>query len=573
MKNKKAVIALIAVFLVIMVAFAACKKKSNGEAAYVTDENGVQLTDVNGEPITVIPETSVVTITDGNGNVVTNAEGEPETSIYYKPQQVAVPVTNINHEAVTGSNGEVLTTVIWFPANPTTTAIETVTVTDDKGNPVTDPSGNPVTETTVISAANESFSKTMGGTNGSDSAVAAVPSSDGGVFALVSGASKDGLFSPISDTQSLAFAVCKYSSNGTLVWSKPFGGSASVSAKDITASSDGGVIVVGQTRAKNFVSVHGSEYDSFIMKLDKDGNEVFRKAWGGTSNEDFYGVAEAPDGSIFAAGFVYSQDGDAESLSISLGDSRAVIVKFSANGDVQKTVGIGGFGDYFTDIAVAKNGDVFAVASLNGGSTQKDYEKKGGTDAGIFKFDGNLNLQFGKSFGGSGRDRFEAITVTDDGGFVIAGASTSSDGDLGAAGIKNKGEEDAVIAKFSGSGSVVFVKSFYGNKNESFKDVTVTSQGYIIAAGEAASATRDFATIGNQGGKDAFVTRYDSNGNLQSAIGYGGTGDDSALAVCTMSNGQIIVAGKSTSTDGEFKGMTPSSDGKNSIAFIKTVSF
>ncbi len=573
MKNKKAVIAVVAVFLIITVTFAACKKKDADGAAYVTDENGVQLTDVNGEPITVIPETSVVTITDGNGNVVTNAEGEPETSIYYKPQQVAVPVTNINHEAVTGSNGEVLTTVIWFPANPTTTSIETVTVTDDKGNPVTDPSGNPVTETTVVSAANESFSKTMGGTSGSDSAVAAVPSSDGGVFALVSGSSKDGLFNSVADSKDLAFSICKYSSNGTLAWSKPFGSTSSVSAHDIAATKDGGVVVVGQTRSKEFVSVHGSEYDSFIMKLDKDGNEVFRKSWGGTSNEDFYGVAEAPDGSIFAAGFVYSQDGDAQSLSISLGDSRAVIVKFSANGEVQKVAGVCGFGDYFTDIAVAKNGDVFAVASLNKGSTQTEYEKKGGADAGVFKFNSDLKLQFGKSFGGSGRDRFEAITVTDDGGCVIAGASTSSDGDLGAAGIKNKGEEDAIIAKFSGSGSLVFVKSFYGNKSETFKDVTVTSQGYIIAAGEAASATRDFATIGNRGGKDAFAVRYDSNGNLQSAIGYGGTGDDSALAVCTMSSGQIIVAGKSTSADGDFKDMTPSSDGKNSIAFIKTVSF
>lgn len=573
MKNKKVIIAIIAVFIVIMFTFAACKKKGSDGVAYVTDENGVQLTDVNGEPITVIPETSVVTITDGNGNVVTNADGEPETSIYYKPQQVAVPVTNINHEAVTGSNGEVLTTLVWFPSNPTTTAVETVTVTDNSGNPVTDPSGNPVTETTIISAANESFSKTMGGTSGSDEAVAVVPASDGGAFAAVSGSSKDGMFESVANTKDIAFAICKYGNDGTLLWSKPFGGKSSVSVQDIAPSKDGGVIIAGQTRSNDFITVHGSEYDAFLMKLDKDGNELFRKSWGGSSNEDFYGVAEASDGSIYAAGFAYSQDGDAEALGIPKGDSRAVIVKFNANGEVQKAIGVCGFGDYFADIAVAKNGDIFAVASLNMGSTQTVYEKKGRSDAGVFKFNNDLQLQFGKVFGGSGIDRFESIAVTDDGGCVIAGASTSSDGDLGAAGIKNKGEEDAIIAKFSGSGSVVFVKSFYGNKSEAFKDIAITSQGYIIAVGVAESATRDFATIGNQGGKDAFVTRFDSNGNLQSAIGYGGTGDDSALAVCAMPNGQIIVAGSSTSTNGEFSNMKPASDGTNSVAFIKTVSF
>ena len=594
MKNKKMIFAIVAIFLVFMIFFAACKKKGSDGIAYVTDENGVQLTDTNGEPIKVVPETSIVTITDGNGNVVTNENGEPETSIHYKPQQVGVPVTDINHEAVTGENGEVLTTLVWFPADPTTTSVETVTVTDSNGNPVTNPGetvtepngnpvtepngdpvtkpGTPVTETTIISSANKSFSKTMGGT-GVDEAVAVSPASDGGVFAAVSGSSKDGMFQSISNTKDIAFAICKYDNEGNLVWSKPFGSTSSVSVEDICGSSDGGVIIVGNTRATDFINVHGSEYDAFIMKLDKDGNEIFRKSWGGTANENFNGVKENSDGSIYAAGFAYSQDGDVASLSIPAGDSRAIIVKFNANGDVQKCVGVGGFGDYFADLAIARNGDIFAVASMSSGSTQTQYAKKGGSDAGVFKFDKELNLQFGKVFGGSGRERFEAIAVTDDGGCVIAGASTSSDGDIGAAGIKNKGDEDAMIVKFSGSGSIVFVQSFYGNKRETFKDITVTSQGYIIAVGEAESATRDFATIGNQGGKDVFVTRFDSNGNFASAIGYGGSGDDSALAVCTMANGQIVIAGSTASTNGDFGQMHPASDGTNSVAFIKTVSF
>lgn len=573
MKNKKTVIAIIAVFLIITVAFAACKKKVVDGAAYVTDENGVQLTDINGEPITIVPETSVVTLTDGNGNVVTNAKGEPETSIYYKPQQVVVPVTNINHEAVTGDNGEVLTTLIWFPANPTTTNIETVPVTDESGNTVTKPDGTPVTETTIISAANESFSKTMGGTTGADQAVAVVPASDGGTFAVVSGTSKDGMFQSISDTKDMGFAVCRYGKDGTLVWTKAFGAPTSVIAQNICPLKDGGVIVVGQTRDAGFMNVHGDEYDAFILKLDKDGNEVFRKPWGGTSNENFYGVAESADGSIYAAGFAYSRDGDVSVLSLKKGESRAVIVKFSADGEIQNTVGVCGFGDYFTDLDIAKNGDIFAVASLSAGSTQTQFEQRGRSDCAVFKFDKDLNVKFGKLFGGSGIDRFEAIAATDDGGCVIAGASTSNDGDIAAAGLKNKGEEDAVIVKFSGSGSIVFVQSFYGNKSECFKDVTVTSQGYIIAVGEARSATRDFATIGNQGEKDAFAARFDSNGNIISAIGYGGTGNDSANAVCITTGGQVIVAGSTASTNGEFGNMNPASDGTNSVAFIKTASF
>ena len=51
----------------------------------VTDENGVAVTDVNGEMITVVPETEVHEYTDANG--------EKQTTIVYKDATVNVPVT------------------------------------------------------------------------------------------------------------------------------------------------------------------------------------------------------------------------------------------------------------------------------------------------------------------------------------------------------------------------------------------------------------------------------------------------------------------------------------------------
>lgn len=574
MKNKKIIIAIVAVFIAIMLTFAACKKdEQNGQTnPYVTDENGETITDINGEPITIIPESEIITVTDENGNAVTNAQGEVETSIYYKPQQVVVPVTDSNHQAVTGPNGEVLTTMIWFPSTPTTTVVGTVNVTDSNGNAVTDSNGNNVTATTIISSANDNFSKTMGG-SGSDEAIAVTPAADGGVYSVISGTSKDGDFASIASTGGIGVAINKYDKEGKIVWNKAFGGENGVIPQDAVGTKDGGIVVVGYTKSNDFVTIHGDEYDAFIMKLDKDGNVAFKNSWGGSSNEDFYSVAEAPDGTLYAAGFAYSHDGDTQSLAIPENDSRAIVVKYSSSGSVVTAAGFLGFGDYFTDIAVAKNGDVFAVASMNPSSTQTQFAKKGNSDAVVYKFDNNLGVKFGKSFGGSQRDRFEAITPTADGGCIIAGASTSSDGDYASAGIKNKGGEDAVIVKFSGSGSIVFITSFYGNKDEAFKGVTVTPQGYIIATGEAQSATRDFATIGNKGGKDAFVVRFDSNGTFQSAIGIGGNNDDIAKDVCILNSGVVVIAGSTKSSDNSFASMTPKSDGTNSVGFIKTVLF
>ena len=119
----------------------------------------------------------------------------------------------------------------------------------------------------------------------------------------------------------------------------------------------------------------------------------------------------------------------------------------------------------------------------------------------------------------------------------------------------------------------MFVSSFVGAKDDSFSGVAVTAQGYIIAAGTSESGTRDFRTIGNKGGKDAFVVRFNANGSLQSAMGLGGSGNDSSSAICFTSGGQTIITGTTSSFDGDFSNMKPASDGKNNIAFIRTVTF
>ncbi len=569
MNNKKSLFVIVALFLAISCLFASCKLK-NTEPVVVTDANGEAITDEHGEYVTIVPETSIVTVTDGNGNVVTDENGEAETSIYYKPQQIIIPVTNANHEALTDENGEVRTTVIWFPTNPTTTVVDTVTVTDNKGNAVTDDQGSVVTDTTVITATNQSFSNTMGGT-GSDNALSVVPASDGGVFAAITGTSRDGMFQSVPDAELIATAICKYDGEGKLLWTTAIGGDMGVNANKIAPTKDGGVVIVGETKSANFVSINGDEYDAFVVKLDKNGKEVFKKSWGGTQNESFYGVGELPDGSLVVAGFAYSQDGDVKSLNIPFGESRAVVVKMDSKGKVLKTAAFGGFGDYFTDLAVSQSGDIYLVASLSSSKANSEYGIKGYADAGIFRLKDDLSVKFARSFGGSRAEYFPSIAITNDGGCVIAGASQSSDGDLKDVG--NKGGKDAVVAKFTGSGATSFVTSFVGAHDDSFAGVTVTAQGYIICAGTSESGTRDFRTIGNKGGSDAFVARFNANGVLQSAMGFGGENNDASSAICYTPAGQIVITGTTNSTDGDFSNMKPASDGENNVAFIRTVSF
>lgn len=567
MKSKKLILIPAILFVLIAVVFAACKK-SGVDPIVVTDANGVPVTDENGKQIEVVPETEIVVVTDENGVPVTDENGKEVTTIRYIPQEVGIPVTDENGNAVKDENGNVLTTVIVVPSpeNTTTDIVVTVPVTNDKGETQTDNSGNVVTETSRPSLPDNTpsnnllISKTVSG-SGNDKAKASAGTPDGGFVVGYNTASGDGSFAG-AKANAGSGAICKYNKSGKQEWMKIITGSGVIGITDIAVMSDGSIIVSGETRASDFISLHGTEYDGFIQKYSASGDLIFTKGWGGSSNESFYSVAVGPDGNIYAAGFAYSQNGDCESLAIPYGKSKAVVVKFDGSGNVVAQAGFGGFGDYFSDIDINSSGDIFASGMFM--SNNEYFSRKGSADGGVFKLKSDLTVAFAKSWGGTGSESFPGVAATKDGGCVTVGSSNSTDGDLASLG--NKGFNDAILVKWNSDGSIGWAKSFTGSNDERFTDVSVTPEGDIVAVGFSASNTRDFRLIGNLGGTDAFVVRYSASGTLISAQGFGGSNKDEFNTVSILSGGQILAAGSTLSTDGYFKDLSPKSDGTKTAA-------
>lgn len=566
MKNKKAIAAAV-IFLLIAITFAACKK-GKIEPIIVTDVNGNPVTDENGDQVTVIPETQIVEVTDENGETVTDENGNPVTTVVYVPQEVGIPVTDENGEAVTNEKGEVQTTIVVVPTEVTTGIVVTVPVTDDNGETVTDSSGNAVTETSKITSGGNTpsnnllASKTMSG-SGNDNAAASAATPDGGFVIGYNTASGDGSFKGANAGVGSA-VICKYNKSGTQQWSKTLTGKGVIGITDIAVASDGSIVVSGETRASDFISLHGTEYDGFIQKYTSSGELVFTKGWGGSSNESFYGVDVATDGSIYAVGFAYSRDGDCESLGIASGRSAAVIVKFDSSGKVTAQNSVGVFGDYFSDIDINSKGEIFVSGMFISGNSY--FSNKGGADGVLFKFKSDLSVVFGKNWGGSNAESFPGVAVTADGGCVTVGSSNSTDGDL--ASIGNKGYHDAVLVKWSSGGNIEWVKTFTGSNSEKFTDVAVTAEGDIIAVGHSASSTRDFRLVGNMGGTDGFAVRYSSSGTMLAAQGFGGSNKDEFNTMCVLTGGQVVAAGSTLSTDGYFTDLSPKSDGKTTAAMF-----
>ncbi len=156
-----------------------------------------------------------------------------------------------------------------------------------------------------------------------------------------------------------------------------------------------------------------------------------------------------------------------------------------------------------------------------------------------------------KPYGGSQRDQGISIVETQDGGYILTGASNSSDGDF--TGL-NIGLYDILVLKISSSGEKQWIKNFGGIGNEGGNSIIQTlDDGYVIT-GLFLSNDGDFIGL-NAGGDDTFILKLNSSGEKQWVKSIGGSGDEYGNAIIQTTDGGLALTGGTYSHDGDFNGL------------------
>jgi Secretion system C-terminal sorting domain/Ig-like domain CHU_C associated len=100
-------------------------------------------------------------------------------------------------------------------------------------------------------------------------------------------------------------------------------------------------------------------------------------------------------------------------------------------------------------------------------------------------------LQWRRNFGGTGNEVANSIRQTSDGGYIIAGSTTSADGDV----TSNHGDADYWIVRLSRTGNIVWQKTYGGSGTDIAKCVQQTTDGGYIVAGISKSNDGDLTGI------------------------------------------------------------------------------
>jgi hypothetical protein len=169
---------------------------------------------------------------------------------------------------------------------------------------------------------------------------------------------------------------------------------------------------------------------------------------------------------------------------------------------------------------------------------------KSGDDFWVLKLDANGSIEFKKIYGGNNDDRCYDVRTTADGGYILAGTSNSTDGDISSP----KGGFDAWIVKLNSAGDIEFEKSLGGSDDESAASIIQLPDGGYVMAGESKSDL--VGDSDNFGGYDVYVARLTGTGNITFQKLYGGSATDRARGIARLSGGEYIVVGESDSNDG-----------------------
>ena len=376
---------------------------------------------------------------------------------------------------------------------------------------------------------------------------------------------------------SVMILLCELSVFGqTCEWAEKIAGSKQEGVHSIAVDSFGNVYIAGDFYSdtlnfNNNLSLYKTgNYDAFIAKYNLTGTCLWVEKISG-ENWDLTGdIVIDGSGNIYLSGYFGSStlnfnNGISLNNNSSYGNRFDIfLAKYNTSGICQWAENIAGTKDEGAGIVVDCFGNIYLAGyfysdTLNFNNGIK-LNNSGLADTFIAKYNSSGICQWAESFKGSDSDYAAGITVDKSGNIYVAGhfSSTTLTFNNGKY-LKINGDKDAYIAKFDSSGTCLWANRItgsvdhieHGGVNDNIiYGIIADDLGNIYVAGQYLSLVLYFnnnISIKNSNSNgmtaDAFISKYNSNGDCQWAEKIAGTDHDIATSIALDSTGNLYVVG------------------------------
>ncbi|MCX6273909.1 MAG: SBBP repeat-containing protein [Bacteroidetes bacterium] len=284
--------------------------------------------------------------------------------------------------------------------------------------------------------------------------------------------------------------ITKYDNNGNLIWLRNAVSNGDSRGRALVTDTAGNSYFTGSfSRNCAFGSINLTYFgsgDAFLAKYDKNGNAIWAKKAGGTSDDKGKGVALDNFGNVFLCAT-------------------------------------------FTNTANISGNTVFA---------------SGKYDSFIAKYDTAGNYQWAVKAGGNDTTKMSGIATDNDGNSYVTGYFIDST-TFGTTTLHSLGSYDFFIAKYDASGNFVWAKRG-GGANEDFgQGISFDKRRNLIyISGQFDyQANFDGLAVTSAGNRDIFISAWDTSGSIQWIKTGGGTQRDAGFGVANDTLGNVLATG------------------------------
>jgi hypothetical protein len=301
----------------------------------------------------------------------------------------------------------------------------------------------------------------------------------------------------------------KTDDEGTVLWTRTWGGYGMESAHHVSETPDGGLIFACYTE-----SYGSGGKDVYVVRTDADGDTSWTRTYGGPLQDCGYCAIPTGDGGYLVSGY---RDGPSGWVKGNLW-----LLRLDANGDTLWTKAYGGPGeDFGFRICQTPDGEYVITGRNSTGDPGNLW---------LLRVDTLGDTLWTRVYGGSLIDVGYGVTLTQDGGYAVTGYRDGPGGWT---------TGDLWLLRTDADGDTSWTKTYGGTGEETGFGIAETPGGGFVISGQT-------STYGTGGG-DVWLLKTDDQGDTLWTLTFGGYQTDHSLAMDVTGDGSYLVAGYTAS--------------------------
>jgi len=383
--------------------------------------------------------------------------------------------------------------------------------------------------------------------------------------------------------------VAKFDVNGTCLWAKSVGGAKDDYGSAVAVDDAGNVYASGYFQSPSITfgtqTINNAGYDDvFLLKLDASGNAEWIMSFGGSSDEEGTGVSVDHNGNVYLTGYFSSSSIDFGSGPLSTaGGYDLFIAKFNTAGNSQWSIKTGGT-DNERSLAITTDasGNSYITGYYESASVAFGSTTLTNTGTGYNLFVSKINtdgiISWAKQSTSTGADiEGTGISIDQNGNCYVAGSFDGATASVGTSTLTNNhpGYDNIYTAKYDADGNFQWAANpVSGPEGNQAYCIAADPSGNCYLSGWYTSSSLTFGSIvlnSSAFGDNIFVAKYNTDGIVQNAYSFAGSGMSGGYgnAIASDSVGNVFLTGYFEGTNMIFGSTTLTNTGSYDVYWTK----